>query len=80
MSQIILFVCPLSTKWVLTKTCGTWKLYVKCYAAIDLGGLANRTLKMVPAHDFAILTPRFFFDFELYVPFIMGGHHEYVLS
>ena len=36
---------------------------------------------MVPAHASVILTPHFFFDFVFYVPFILGGHHEYeVLS
>ena len=78
MSRILLFGCPSSTKWAPTKTCGTWKLYGKYSAAIALGGLANRTMKMAQALDIAILMLRSFFDFGLYVPLILWGHHEHV--
>ena len=78
MSQILLFVCPSSTKWAPTKACGTWNIYGNYSAAIALGGLVNMTMKMAHGLDIEILTLRSFFDFGLYVPLILWGHHEYV--
>ena len=77
LSQIIPFACPLSTKWAPTKTYGIKKRYGMSSIVIDLGGLVNKILKMVPAHGFATQTLRSSFAFELYDLFALAGHRNY---